>query len=80
MRAKGERMTEQWYGVWAKREGYAGHWHGVDALHPEPLQTTKTEATRVCAALNEFAAERTDSIGWSYEVQPYRETSGETPR
>ena len=65
-------MNEQWFGVWAMRDGYEGHWHPMrdgDAL--SDLQTTRTEAERVCKALNEFARERTDSLGWSYKVRPY---------
>jgi len=72
--ARGGRLPI-WYGVWAKRNGYAGHWHRTHNGTHEDLQTTRTEADRVCAALNEFAAERTDSIGWSYEVRVYSATS-----
>ena len=67
-------MREQRYGVWAMREGYEGHWHllrGGSRGKNDDLETTKTEAERTCKALNEFAAERTDSSGWSYEVRPY---------
>lgn len=66
-----------WFGVWAMREGYAGHWHRLhDGSHAD-LETTRTEAERVCAALNEFARTRTDSLGWSYEVRPYAAVSPE---
>lgn len=68
---------ESWWGVWAMRDGYVGHWHQLRNGSHEDLQTTKTEASRVCAALNEFAQERTDSLGWSYEVRPYPEPSEE---
>jgi hypothetical protein len=54
-------MTE-WFSVWVMRDGYEGHWH--------PVATTRTEAERVCKALNEFARERNDSLGWRYEVRP----------
>ena len=63
--------SEHWYGVWAMRDGYAGHWHRLHDGSHEDLETTLTEATRVCAALNTFAQERTDSLGWSYEVRVY---------
>ena len=63
--------SEHWYGVWAMRDGYAGHWHRLHDGSHEDLETTLTEATRVCAALNTFAHERTDSPGWSYEVRVY---------
>jgi len=76
MRAMEMTMLEQWYGVWAKRDGYAGHWHGLHNGSHEDLQTTRTEADRVCAALNAFAAERTDSLGWSYEVREYDGQNG----
>jgi hypothetical protein len=71
---KEDDVDEQWYGVWAKRDGYVGHvghWHGTHDGSGDDVQTTRTEAERICKALNEFAAERTDSIGWSYEVRPY---------
>lgn len=72
-----EAPPEPWWGVWAMREGYAGHWHPSGNDSRVHLETTKTEATRVAKALNKFAAERTDSLGWSYEVRPYvRRTNG----
>ena len=64
-------MSESWFGVWAMQDGYEGHWHPVHNDAREHLETTRTEAERVCKALNEFARERTDSLGWSYEVRPY---------
>lgn len=66
-----EAAGKQWYGVWAMRDGYAGHWHGTNDGSVDDVQTTLTEAKRICKALNEFARERTDSLGWSYEVRPY---------
>src|SRR5580700_288152 len=72
----GVEVVPQWYGVWGRREGYAGHWHRVQGT-PNPLQTTRTEADRTAKALNEHAAERTDSLGWRYEVRPYVELQDE---
>jgi hypothetical protein len=60
-----------WFGVWAQRDGYEGHWHTMRDGSGDDVQTTLTEAHRLCDALNEFAKERTDSTGWSYEVRPY---------
>jgi hypothetical protein len=71
VRAEDDVKARSWWGVWAMRDGYAGHWHQLHDGSHEHLQTTKTEATRVCAALNAFAAQRTDSLGWSYEVRLY---------
>lgn len=63
---------DPWWGVWAMREGYPGHWHSaVNTAATPHLQTTRTEAERVSAALNEFSAQRTDSVGWRYEARPY---------
>ena len=61
-----EAETPQWWGVWGSAPGDAGHWHG-----DPPLQTTRTEAARTAKALNEFSAERTDALGWRYEVRPW---------
>jgi hypothetical protein len=61
----------QWYGVVAMRDGKVQHWHRIHGGTGEELRTTRAEAERTCKALNEFSAERTDSLGWSYEVRPY---------
>lgn len=68
-----EHQCSRWFGVWATREGYVGHWHMRRDDPGENLVTTRTEAERTCAALGEFAHERTDSLGWSYAVRPYPE-------
>ena len=45
----------EWFGVWAMRDGYDGHWHqmhGGSRGANDDLETTEAEARRTCAALN----------------------------
>ncbi len=58
-----------WYGVWATKEDYTGHWHCLS--NGETLRTTLTEARRTADVLNDFAGQREDSTGWRYDVRPH---------
>jgi hypothetical protein len=66
----------QWWGVWCWRDNGPSFWRGAQGRGPgeegpELLETTETEARKTADRLNEFARERTDSLGWRYEARPF---------
>jgi hypothetical protein len=62
---KEPKPTPTCWGVWAEhRQTEKCHWH-------RNWQTTETNAKRIASALNQFASERMDSLGWTYEACLY---------